>query len=202
MGYGPASSMVIRAATAILRSCSGPLSMFAGPATRGVGLNQHRAAAINRTMSKTAGKIPCQKSQGRPMAKPDDDLTANSRRGEKEERQSERRSCYLRLLVQTNMFSRWVRDAKRNARALLGARDGSQKGGRRCSMEKKKLIRKNGPYKINPKLGLAPVNNNLFGYAPFGLRAARFAISRSTRDRALCSRSRSTTYSGKTPSAP
>jgi hypothetical protein len=78
-----------------------------------------RAAAINRTMSKTAGKIPCQKSQGRPMAKTDDDLTANSRRGEKEERQSERRSCYLRLLVQTNMFSRWVRDAKRSARAFL-----------------------------------------------------------------------------------
>ncbi|WP_371422636.1 hypothetical protein [Tardiphaga sp.] len=41
------------------------------------------AAVINRTMSKTAGKIPCQKSQGRPMANTDDDLTANSRRGRK-----------------------------------------------------------------------------------------------------------------------
>jgi hypothetical protein len=93
--------MVIRAATAILRSCSVPLSMFAGAATRGVGLNQHRAAAINRTMSKTAGKIPCQKSQGRPMAKTDDDLTANSRRGG-EKKVTERKAKLLSETVGSN----------------------------------------------------------------------------------------------------
>src|SRR3984893_15397989 len=71
--------------------------------------NTPRGSSALRTMSKTEYKIPCQKSQGRPMARGKDpnvkQLTSERRiLTMTKERQNNGRSCDPAVLVQTNML--------------------------------------------------------------------------------------------------